>query len=142
MTGMQAALGTAQLAKIERFIADKRRVAARYNEYLGNIPGLQLPAELPGALNVYWMYALTVKPEFGRTRDELAAILAEDGIETRTFFCPMNMQPFLRKQSGFRDTQCPVAEELWRTGLYLPSANMLDGAAIARVSEAVAKARG
>jgi perosamine synthetase len=142
MTGMQAALGTAQLAKIERFIAEKRRVAARYNEYLANIPGLQLPAELPDAFNVYWMYAMTVRPEFGRSRDELATLLAQDGIETRTFFCPMNLQPFLRQQIGYREISCPVAEDLWQTGLYLPSANMLDDATIARVCEAVAKARG
>ena len=142
MTGMQAALGTAQLAKIEKFIAEKRRVAARYSEYLANIPGLQLPAELPDAFNVYWMYAMTVRREFGRSSDELAALLAQDGIETRTFFCPMNMQPFLRQQNGFRETSCPVAEDLWQTGLYLPSANRLDDASIARVCEAVAKARG
>jgi perosamine synthetase len=141
MTGMQAALGNAQLAKIDGFIAKKRRVAARYNEYLANIPGLQLPAELDDAFNVYWMYAITVRPEFGRTRDELAAALLESGIETRTFFCPMNLQPFIRQQKGFRDTQCPVAGDLWQTGLYLPSTNMLDDASIARVSEEIAKAR-
>lgn len=141
MTGMQAALGSAQLRKIDQFIADKRRVAVRYNEYLGNIAGLQLPAELPEAQNVYWMYAIVVKPDFGRTRDELAELLSADGIETRTFFCPMNMQPFLREQDGFRDVPCPVAEDLWRTGLYLPSANRLDETSIARVCEAIARAR-
>ena len=110
-------------------------------ERLANIPGLQLPAELPGAFNVYWMYAVVVKPEFGRTRDELAQILAGQGIETRTFFCPMNMQPFLRKQPGFRDVPCPVAEDIWTRGLYLPSANKLGEADIARVCEAIAAAR-
>lgn len=141
MTGMQAALGLAQLAKIDRFIAEKRRVAATYNELLANIPGIQTPAELPGALNVYWMYAIVIRPEFGRTRDELADILLQQGIETRTFFCPMNMQPFLRAQAGHRDIACPVAEGLWRDGFYLPSANQLDRPTIARVCEAVAAAR-
>lgn len=141
MTGLQAALGLAQLAKVERFIADKRRVAALYNEYLANIGGLQLPPELPGALNVYWMYAVVVKPEFGKTRDELAAILAEQGIETRTFFCPMNMQPFLKTQAGHRDIACPVAEDLWKRGFYLPSANQLTEADVARVSQVIAAAR-
>lgn len=141
MTGMQAALGLAQLAKIDRFLEDKRRVALTYNEMLGNIPGIQTPAELPDAKNVYWMYAVVIKPEFGRTRDELALILAEQGIETRTFFCPMNMQPFLRAQPGHRDIACPVAEGLWRDGFYLPSANQLDRASIARVSQAIAAAR-
>src|SRR5258708_25701230 len=94
MTGMQAALGLAQLAKIDRFIAEKRRVAATYNELLGNIPGVQTPAELPGALNLYWMYAIVIKPEFGRTRDELAGILLEHGIQTRTFFAPSTSTRF------------------------------------------------
>lgn len=141
MTGMQAALGLAQLAKIDRFIAAKRHVAALYNERLGNIAGIQRPAELPGALNVYWMYAIVVKSEFGRTRDELAAILADKGIETRTFFCPMNMQPFLTKQEGYRKIDCPVAEDIWERGFYLPSANTLHESDIARVCEAIAAAR-
>jgi perosamine synthetase len=141
MTGMQAALGLAQLAKIDRFIAEKRRIAATYNELLANIPGVQTPAELPGALNVYWMYAIVIKPEFGRTRDELAGLLLEQGIETRTFFCPMNMQPFLRAQKGHRDIACPIAEGLWSDGFYLPSANRLDRPTIARVCEAIAAAR-
>lgn len=141
MTGMQAALGLAQLAKIDRFIDQKRRIAATYNELLANIPGVQTPAELPGALNVYWMYAIVVKPEFGRTRDELATILLDQGIETRTFFCPMNMQPFLRAQKGHRDIECPVAEGLWTDGFYLPSGNQLDRPTIARVCEAIAGAR-
>jgi perosamine synthetase len=141
MTGMQAALGLAQLAKIERFLAKKRRVAETYNELLGNIAGIQIPAELPGARNVYWMYAIVIRPEFGCSRDELAEILLAQGIETRTFFCPMNMQPFLRAQKGHRDVACPVAEGLWQDGFYLPSANQLDRPTIARVCETIASAR-
>jgi perosamine synthetase len=87
------------------------------------------------------MYAIVIKPEFGRTRDELAAILLDQGIESRTFFCPMNMQPFLQAQKGHRDIACPVAEALWTNGFYLPSANQLDRPTIARVCEAIAAAR-
>ena len=66
------------------------------------------------------MYGVLVEDEFGLSRDELAAELLERGIESRTFFCPMNLQPFLRDQPGFRNVPCPVAEDLWRRGLYLP----------------------
>lgn len=137
MTGYQAAMGLAQLARIDQFIADKRRVAHAYNRLLGEVPGVRLPAERPDARNVYWMYAITVEPAFGLSRDELARRLLEEDIETRTFFCPMNQQPFLRQQEGFRDVRCPVADRLWETGLYLPSANRLDEPTIARVCHAI-----
>jgi len=137
MTGFQAAMGLAQLAKIERIIADKRRIAQTYNRLLMGVRGLQLPAELPGARNIYWMYALVVGPEFGISRDELAQRLAAQGIDTRTFFCPMGQQPFLREQPGFRDIPCPVADRIWQGGLYLPSANALDEATIGRIVAAV-----
>lgn len=122
MTGYQAAMGLAQFGKIDRFISEKRRVAHTYNRMLGEVGGLQLPPELNGAFNVYWMYALLVKPEFGITRDELQTILTREGIDTRTFFCPMNQQPCFWDMPGFRKIPCPVADRLWREGLYLPSA--------------------
>src|SRR5262245_24114925 len=137
MTGYQAAMGLAQFARIEQIIVQKRRVAQAYNRLLKEVPGLQLPTELPDARNVYWMYAITVGPEFGISRDQLAQTLAAQGIETRTFFCPMNRQPFLKRQAGFREIPCPVADRIWESGLYLPSANRLDEDAIAHIAGAV-----
>ena len=67
------------------------------------------------------MYAIVLNPEFGMTRDELAAWLRADGIDSRTFFCPMNQQPCLTARPGARLVPCPVADRLWETGLYLPS---------------------
>lgn len=140
MTGYQAAMGLAQLDKIERIIANKRRIAHTYNRLLADVRGLQLPAELPAVRNVYWMYAVVVKPEFGITRDQLAERLAARGIDTRTFFCPMGQQPFLRSQPGFRHVACPVADRIWESGLYLPSANTLDEATLGRIAVAVRSA--
>lgn len=137
MTGYQAAMGVAQLSKIERIIEEKRRIAHTYNRYLSDIPGLQLPAELDWARNVYWMYALTVKPGFGLTRDQLVTKLAEMGIETRTFFCPMNQQPCLREIPGFRADPLPVADEIWTTGLYLPSTHTLSEQQIQQIADAI-----
>ncbi len=141
MTGFQAAMGTAQLAKVESIIADKRRVAATYNRALQGIPGLRLPAEAAWAMNVYWMYGVVVDPEtFGLTRDALAEHLLAQGIETRTFFCPMNLQPFLQHQAGFRQVPCPVAEGLWQNGLYLPSSTNLNEETIFRIAEVLIRA--
>ena len=141
MTGYQAAMGVAQLHKIEHIIEEKRRVAHTYNRYLSDIPGLQLPVELDWARNVYWMYALTVKPDFGLTRDQLADRLAGAGIETRTFFCPMNQQPCLQEIPGFRVAPLPIADELWATGLYLPSTHTLTESTICIIADIIQTAR-
>ena len=140
MTGMQAALGRSQLKRIDRLIGEKRRVAQTYNKLLAGIRGLRTPPEFPGAKNVYWMYAITVGEGFPLGRDKLAEYLAKNGVETRTFFCPMNQQPFLRKQRGFRDIRCPVADRLWQTGLYLPSACSLQEGQLRQISDLIRRA--
>jgi perosamine synthetase len=140
MTGFQAALGLSQLRRIEEVIAAKRALAARYDAALHDVPGLSLPVELDWARNVYWMYAVVVGPAFGRTRDELASRLRAEGIDTRTFFCPMDLQPFLRRLPGFPDDACPVADRLWEEGLYLPSTPTLSDAEVVRIGTAVRNA--
>ncbi|MBX3002590.1 MAG: DegT/DnrJ/EryC1/StrS family aminotransferase [Anaerolineales bacterium] len=141
MPGFVAALGLAQFRKIEHIVEQKRRVAQRYNAQLKDIPGLQLPAELEWAKNVYWMYAITVDPQqFGIDRNKLVEALAERGIQTRTFFCPMNQQPVLEKMPGFREVPCPVADTLWETGLYLPSTWNLSDETIDVICDAIRQA--
>ena len=134
MTGMQAALGLSQLGRLEEIVEAKRRVAATYARHLAGVPGLRLPVELDWARSVYWMVAVVVEPEFGLARDPLMATLRRSGVETRTFFCGMHAQPFLRAQPGHRDVPCPVADRLWERGLYLPSSCTLDEATIARIA--------
>ena len=137
MTGYQAAMGLAQLQKIDSIIREKKRVAKTYHKLLGDIPGIQLPQEEPWASSVYWMFAIVVKPEFGISRDKLAAILLEKGIETREFFYPMDQQPCLMEITGFHDITCPVAYKLWETGLYLPSSPTLPDKKIEFITETI-----
>jgi perosamine synthetase len=139
MTGYQAAMGLAQLEKVENFIADKRRIAHLYNTYLSHIPGVQTPAEADWARNVYWMYAIVLHPEFGISRDELMDKLFQEGIDTRTFFCPMNQQPFLQNLPGFRNIPCPIADSLWESGLYLPSSCSLSEGTIETITKSIRK---
>jgi perosamine synthetase len=141
MTGMQAALGLAQLGKIDQIIAEKRRVAHTYKRLLDDIPGLQLPVEMEWAFNVYWMFAVVLTPEFGISRDQLAQGLYEKGIQTRTFFCPMNQQPVLRSISGFPEVPCPVADKLWDQGLYLPSSWNLQEDTIKHIVDSIQEVR-
>jgi perosamine synthetase len=86
------------------------------------------------------MYAVVVEDGFGIGRDELMGRLADAGIQSRTFFCPMNLQPFIQRQAGYRPVECPVAEELWETGLYLPSSPTLSEEDIESVVGVIAEA--
>ena len=140
MTGFQAAFGVAQLRKIDAIIEKKRSVARKYSQALAGVPGLQLPAEKDWAFNVYWMYALTVGRDYPLSRTQLAAHLKARGIDTRTFFCPMNQQPCLKERPGYREVACPVADEIWETGLYLPSSTTLTDDQIATVCDEIARA--
>lgn len=137
MTGFQAALGLSQLGRIAGIIERKRAIAARYNANLRDVRWIRVPTEKEWAKHVYWMYGITIEGHPERTRDTLRAHLQRVGIETRTFFCPMNEQPFLLKMKGFRAIQCPIAGSLWRNGLYLPSSLRLSDSDIDRISECV-----
>ena len=142
LTGYQAAMGSAQCKKIEDIIRSKRALAESYSRELSEIPGLQTPIEPEWARNVFWMYPVVVTPQFGMTRNQLMEWLKKDGIDTRTFFCPMNLQPFLQRQRGYREVACPVAERIWETGLYLPSSPHLPEAAILFITDSIRRASG
>ncbi len=116
MTNIQAALGLAQLEKIDDLLAIRQRNAAHYNRRLANVPGLTLPPQTDWADNVYWMYSVVVENGFGLTRDELRAKLRAAGIETRPFFYPVHTLPMYATGQSL-----PVAEDLGRRGINLPS---------------------
>lgn len=121
MTNLQAAIGVAQLERIEETIAKKRQIAKWYSDRLSKIAGLQLPVEKNYARNVYWMYGIVVEPNFKVSRPILIEKLKAADIQTRTMFCPMNLQPALLEKKLVKQIPCPVAENLWKNGLYLPS---------------------
>lgn len=128
LTAMQAAMGVVQTARLEEVIRKKISLYRRYQIRLAGIREIQLVQEPPEGRHVHWMVGLRLGPKFGVSRDRLRDQLATKGIDTRTFFCPMNQQPFLRQQVGYRDVPCPVADALWQDGLYLPSTTSLTDA--------------
>jgi perosamine synthetase len=140
MTGMQAAMGLVQMQRVDEIAEKKRRVAGNYTSRLQDVAELQLPCELEWARNVYWMYAVVIRDDAGIDRKTVMQRLRDEGVDTRTFFCPMGRQPFLRAQPGFRDVPCPVADGLWERGFYLPSSPLLDEETIDRICVAVRKA--
>ncbi len=116
MTNIQAALGLAQLERIDDMIAIRRRNARHYNRRLAEAPGLTLPPEKEWAKNVYWMYSVVVEDDFGMDRDEIRAKLRSAGIDTRPFFYPVHTLPMYNTGQSL-----PTAEELGRRGINLPS---------------------
>lgn len=122
MTNMQAALGVAQLERLDEFVTRKRRIGARYQELLAGIPGLELPlASTSYAQNIYWVFGIVLADSAPFDAREMAKRLAMKGIGTRPFFWPMNEQPVFRKMGLFGEERHPVAERLARRGFYLPS---------------------
>jgi perosamine synthetase len=124
MTNIQAAIGLAQLQKIEKFIEMRRNNAKLYNSFLKDIKGITLPPEEKWAKNVYWMYSILIEDDFGISRDEVMAELKKRGIETRSFFIPMHRQPVFKDMKSSKGN-FPIADELSRKGLYLPSSSSL-----------------
>jgi perosamine synthetase len=133
LTNIQAALGVAQMERIDELVAAKRRVARLYAEGLGGVPGIELPPEAAWASSVYWLYSVLVDGEaFGMSRDELIDRLAAEGLETRPVFTPLHLQPLYTTGAHL-----PVAEQLAATGLSLPSAAGLSEEQVRRVTELV-----
>ena len=124
MTNLQAALGLAQVEQLDDLVAARRRNAAHYTRLLSAVPGITTPPEAPWAKNVFWMYGILVDEQaYGMNRDQLRRVLAENGVETRTFFIPMHCQPIYWQT--FKGQRFPAAERLCRDGFYLPSASSL-----------------
>lgn len=142
MTNMQAAIGVAQMDKINEFVERKRWIARMYNERLGDIGGLSLPREAGKVKNAYWVYGLLVEDDFGMDRDELRQWLGDKGVETRTFFVPMNKQPALNNIGLFKGQSCPVAGNISNRGLYLPNGVGLFEEQIDYVCECIKGAKG
>jgi perosamine synthetase len=139
LTNLQAAIGLAQLERIEELIEKKRWIGKMYTERLKDLEGVQLPIEEPWAKNVYWMYGIVLDENIGMDAKEFARRLYEQGIETRPFFLGMHEQPVFQKMGLFKGEHYPVAERIARQGLYLPSGLTLTEEQIEKVVEAVRK---
>lgn len=136
MTNLQAAVGIAQLEKIDEFIIKKRKMASFYNRELTGVGGLQLPVENEAVKNVYWMYGVVVDESFGSAADFYAE-LGKRGISTRPFFLGIHEQPVFGERGLFVGEEYPVAQRLAAQGLYLPSGMALTEDQLAYVCRAV-----
>ncbi len=140
MTNLQAALGVAQLERLDEFIGRKRRMGELYSKLLANLPHVQLPlAQTSYAKNIYWVYGLVLADEIPFDAEEAMRRFGEQKIGTRPFFWPMHEQPVFRKAGLFSGESYPVAERIARRGFYLPSGLALTSDQIEQVAAAAYK---
>jgi perosamine synthetase len=116
MTNLQAAIGLAQLERIDTFIQKKKNIAFTYNQYLNNnVNGISQFKEYAWQKSVYWMYSILVDVPYAITRDKLMDKLKKNNIETRPFFYPLHTLPPYKSK-----IECPHAVYMGQHGLCLP----------------------
>jgi perosamine synthetase len=136
MSNLQAALGVAQLEKLDEFVSKKKLMGARYSGLLSGISEIQLPVEKTEyAENIYWVYGVVIGDRIPLDAKEAIRRFADAQIDTRPFFWPMHEQPVFRKMGLFKDVSCPVAERIARRGLYIPSGLGLTNEQMQRVAD-------
>jgi perosamine synthetase len=137
MSNLQAAVGVAQLERIEETIALRRSFASYYKERLSSVPGVHFQAEPPNARPVYWMYAIQLDEALGADAESMMRHLKDKGIGTRPFFLGLHAQPVLRKQGILAEEPFPHTDQAHKQGLYLPSGLTLTRSQIDVVCDAV-----
>ncbi|MGE3974338.1 MAG: aminotransferase class I/II-fold pyridoxal phosphate-dependent enzyme [Bdellovibrionales bacterium] len=133
MTNLQAAIGLAQMERVDDFQAQRKRIQNKYNEVLSNVPGLQKQVTLEGREKVCWLasYLLTNNV---LTRDELILLLKAKGIDTRPFFFPLHMMEIYKK---YQRSECPNSEFLSQAGFNLPTFIGLSDAEVEKVAHMI-----
>lgn len=136
ITNLQAALGVAQLERLEEFLERKRAIASAYRTGLEDIPGVSMQEEAAWASSSWWMTTLRIDAE-GVDRDELAGRLRVAGVDTRPVFVPLHLLPPYRQPGSL-----PVAEAVGSRGLSLPSSTSLSESEIEYVIASVRREMG
>lgn len=131
---MSAALGLAQLGRIEELLAKRERVARWYNEGLANQELIEVPQISPNTTRMSWfVYVVRITPP--AARDEVVRRLAQEGIPSRPYFTPIHLQPFYRERFGYARGDFPVTEYLGDVSLALPFSGVMTETQVERVCE-------
>ena len=135
LSNVQAAMGVAQLEKVNEYITIKRRIAATYTQALKDIPGLTPMREAEWAYSVYWMYTLLVnETQYGKNSRALLRRLETKKIQTRPLWQPVHLSPAHVQSRSYR---CNVAERLNQIALSLPCSVGLTSADQRRVIDSI-----
>ena len=121
---MSAALGLAQLGRIEELLAKRERVAQMYNQRLKDVDGVQIPYVAPTTTRMSWfVYVIRLATEIDR--NAVMTALKERGIPSRPYFTPIHLQPFCREMFGYKEGDFPITETVARSTLALPFSSVM-----------------
>jgi UDP-4-amino-4,6-dideoxy-N-acetyl-beta-L-altrosamine transaminase len=121
MTDIQAALGTNQLNKLDKFVDRRREIVAKYNEAFKGLRDCVIPYEEIGLFSAFHLYILQIDfDKIGKTRKEFMEELKENSIGTQVHYIPVHLQPYYQKQYGYKAGDFPIAEAYYYKCLSLP----------------------
>jgi len=120
---ISAALGVAQVAKIDEILDKREAVARSYHAKLGRLKGVILPRVLPGVRMSWFVYVIRL--EQGIDRDRVMQYLQDNGVDCRPYFTPIHLQPFYRRLFNYREGCFPNTETAASSTLALPFFNRL-----------------
>ncbi len=138
LTNIQAAMGLAQMERLDDHLAAKRKIAERYRQALSDLPGLTSMPEADWAESAFWLYTILIdEARFGLDSREMIARLRAESIQSRPLWQPLHLSPAHRRSPR---TDCPTAERLNAQGVSLPCSVGLNHDDQERVIEAIRRA--
>lgn len=136
---MSAALGLAQMARLDELLAKRAQVAGWYRERLAEIELVEPPALAPYTSRMSWfVYVVRIRPP--ASRDAVMKALVQHGIPSRPYFTPIHLQPFYARRFGYQRGDFPVTEQLGDISLALPFSSVMKEAQVDEVCAALAQA--
>lgn len=140
-TNLQAAIGLAQLERLQEFVTLKRKMGKMYTELFSDLKDkIELPlSQTSYADNIYWVYGIILKDHIPFNAQEAMKKLADEGIGTRPFFYPMHQQPVFKDMGWYQNESYPNAERMTERGFYVPSGLALTPENMQEVSDKLHK---
>lgn len=133
---MSAALGCAQVKRVDELLAKRAQVADWYSEALVEVPNLGLPVVLPETTRMSW-FVYVIQLTEGTDREQLAKRLDERGVPIRPYFLPIHLQPYMVEQFGYQVGDFPITESLGVTGIALPFSGVMTKEQVDHVAAAL-----
>jgi dTDP-4-amino-4,6-dideoxygalactose transaminase len=131
---MSAALGTAQMTRLDELLKKREQVAAWYTERLAEVPEVETPAVEPFTTRMSW-FVYVARFDRHIDRDSLAETLEGRGVPVRPYFAPIHLQPYMMERFGYRPGDFPVTEDLGSRGLALPFSGVMSEAQVEHVCQ-------